>query len=195
MVDTAQCGPLWSAPLAPLSEGGDTPRSRRPGGSSFGSPAELAQLQEQAQAQLLAQAAANAEAHEEAAAAAAAAGAQQPIGFSVAAPPSSSRRPISPGTPRASGSGAGSSKAPARHARCRSLDVASFSRRLEKERGLAAWQLQQQAGGDCCPAASSAAASGAAPSPSDASPPTPPQLASRSQHRRSRSATVTTLCR
>ena len=199
VVDTAQCGPLWSAPVAALSEGGDTPRSRRPGGSSFGSPAELAQLQEQAQAQLLAQAAANAEAHEEAAAAAAAAaaGAQQPIGFSVAAPPSSSRRTISPGTPRASGSGAGSgsSKAPARHARCRSLDVASFSRRLEKERGLTVWQLQQQAGGDCCPAASSAAASGAAPSPSDASPPTPPQLASRSQHRRSRSATVTPLCR
>ncbi|KAI7842543.1 hypothetical protein COHA_003780 [Chlorella ohadii] len=164
VVDTAQCGPLWSAPVAALSDcsDSDTPRSRRPGCSSFGSPAELAMLQEQAQAQLLAQA------------------------------------PASPEEPRAGSSRAAGGKAAARHARCRSLDVGPLSYRLDKERPLVAWQLQQQANGEHFPAASAAGASASGSAwrlSNDTSPPTPPQLAARPQHRRSRSATVAPLCR
>lgn len=195
VVDTAQCGPLWSAPVAAPSDCSDSPRSHRAGSTSFGSPAELAMLQEQAQAHVLAQAAANAEALE--AAAAAGAAAQPPIGFAVAAAQTAAEHALpSPGAPHAASSAAAGSKAAARHARCRSLDVGSLSGRLDKERQLAAWQLQLQLEDGSCAAASSTAASGsAAPSPADASPSTPLQLAARSRHRRSRSATVAMLCR
>lgn len=191
VVDTAQCGPLWSAPVAAPSDCSDSPRSHRAGSTSFGSPAELAMLQEQAQAHVLAQAAANAEALE-----AAGAAAQPPIGFAVAAAQTEAERTVpSPGAPHAASSAAAGGKAAARHARCRSLDVGSLSGRLDKERQLVAWQLQLQLEDGSCAEASSTAASDAAPSPADASPSTPLQLAARSRHRRSRSATVAMLRR